>query len=259
MIGSKFGRWTVLSDAGTNKTGHRKYRCRCDCGQERTVMKSGLLRGSSQSCGCLRNEFHSKRKKTHGLSKHRLFPTWDAMMQRCYNEACHAFADYGGRGVKVCERWHDVTLFVADNEHLALPGLTLDRKDNDGSYTPGNVRWATRTEQSLNRRSNVVVTYAGRSQTIFEWARELNMPPRTLWSRLRVNDWSVADALTTPVNKTNRRASIMTYNGRTDTIFNLARQAGLNPVVVTSRIRKWGWSVDKALSTPIAIRSPRKR
>lgn len=205
LTGHKFGRWTVLRHHPERYGGQTQWLCRCDCGTERLVVRGRLIRGTSTSCGCFRSEFHSDRMTNHGMSKHRLFPTWLGMMGRCYNPDNPAYGKYGGRGITVCERWRDVASFIGDNEHLALPGLTIDRVDNDGHYEPGNCRWATRTQQALNRSSNVPITYAGRTQTIFEWARELNMRPRTLWCRIQVLRWPIEVAMTTPVLRSNRR------------------------------------------------------
>ncbi len=200
MIGQTFGRLLVLQRTNDEaKGGHITYLCRCSCGVEKKVLSYRLRNGNTRSCGCFRADFHSKRRKTHGLSKHRLFAVWQSMMARCYNVLSHAFSDYGGRGIKVCDRWHDVRYFVSDNEHLALPNLTMDRRDNDGDYSPGNVRWVSRYEQSLNRRSNVFLTHNGKTQTLFEWAREIGIPPRTLWARIRSGNWSTERALTEPV------------------------------------------------------------
>jgi hypothetical protein len=123
------------------------------------------------------------------------------MMQRCYNPANAAYASYGGRGIAVCDRWHDPVAFIADNEALALPGLSLDREGNDGDYSRENCRWATSIEQSRNRRSNVTLSFGGRTMTLFEWAAEIGIAPRTLWARIQVRGWDVERALTTPLQR----------------------------------------------------------
>jgi hypothetical protein len=201
LDGQRFGRLVVIERIpGFNKSGHAKYLCQCDCGETSSVAGMRLRRGDTVSCGCYARE-RSRAATTHGMTKHRLFPTWQSMMARCYKAHCPAFPDYGGRGIVVCDRWKDVRHFIADNEHLALPGLSIDRRDNDGPYAPENARWITRAEQSLNRRSNVHLTYQGRTQTIFEWAREIGIAPRTLWHRIRTLRWPTDKAIQTPVKQ----------------------------------------------------------
>jgi hypothetical protein len=199
ISGQRFGRWLALEKTEMDSQGHMGFLCRCDCGTEKVVKGYKLKRGDSLSCGCLRNELSSERERTHGLTKHPLFVVWCGMMNRCYSEKSPAFKDYGGRGITVCERWHSVENFVADNAPGYAPSLSLDRIDNDGSYTPENVRWADRKAQSRNRRSNVMLTYQGKTQTLFEWAAEVGIAPRTLWARIRERGWPVEKALTTPV------------------------------------------------------------
>lgn len=249
LSGEKFGRWLVVRrEPGVTNSGHARFHCRCECGNEGLVLGHQLRRGTSLSCGCLRNDLSSQRMKKHGLSNHRLFPIWDSMMQRCYNPDNAAYANYGGRGITVCNRWHDVTHFIADNEALAKPRLTLDREDNDGPYSPENTRWATRATQALNRRSNVFLTHDGRTQTLFEWAREVGIRPRTLWQRIKL-EWPIEDALTMKVDASNRRSSLITFRGYTDTLPNHARRHGVDPRVVWTRVNRYGWSLERALTT----------
>ncbi len=197
--GDTYGKWTVLSFDHVHKGGHAYFFCRCWCGKVKSVQVSRIRSGRSKDCGCDRNIVASIKLKTHGLSKHRLFPTWGAMIRRTSLTTDPAYPNYGGRGITVCNRWQDVALFIADMTPSWAHGLTIERRDNDGPYSPENCYWGSRTEQALNRRSNVHLEFDGRTQTLTEWAREIGMAPRTLWARIN-SGWSIERALTTPLS-----------------------------------------------------------
>lgn len=122
-------------------------------------------------------------------------------MARCYKPSNPAYAGYGGRGIIVCNRWHDIANFIKDNELLAKPGLSLDRIDNDGIYEPSNVKWSTPVQQALNRRSTILLTYNGKTKPLFEWARDFGINPKTLWARINTLKWSIERALTVPIRR----------------------------------------------------------
>ncbi len=141
-------------------------------------------------------------KPIHGRSgvaaKCPTYSTWKSMNRRCYYELHKSFADYGGRGVKVCERWHDFEAFMEDMGERPA-GKTLDRyPDKNGDYEPGNCRWATMTEQQRNRRSNHVITAFGETKTRVEWSESTGIKGDTIGYRLRAG-LSPEDALTLPV------------------------------------------------------------
>ena len=205
ITGERFGRLAVVRLA--EKRGRVvQWLCVCDCGKERVVSIYNLLSGNTKSCGCFQRDVAREIfwvKKTHGMERHYLYPTWRNMLARCYDTRCKAYPDYGGRGIAVCARWHDIALFVKD-VHPRPEDTSLDRIDNDGDYTVSNCRWATRTMQARNKRNNRVLTYKGVTKLFIEWIDELDMSPSTLWRRLD-KGWPVEKAFETPVNKNLRR------------------------------------------------------
>lgn len=131
----------------------RKVHCICDCGTERTIERGKW--GKTKSCGCLQRETvatRNRQSRTHGMSKTKTYRVWVAMIQRCTDPNATGYANWGGRGITVCERWrHSFEAFLADMGERP-EGCSIDRIDNGGNYEPGNVRWATALEQTQNRR-----------------------------------------------------------------------------------------------------------
>lgn len=127
-----------------------------------------------------------------------LYEVWSAMIQRCTNPRSRQYKDYGGRGITVCERWRSFPNFFADMAPRPTGGL-LDRKDNNGSYEPGNCRWATRKEQNSNRRNCIYVDCDGECVTLKEYCRRKGLRYRPIVKRIQDRGWPIELALTVPV------------------------------------------------------------
>lgn len=160
QIGEIFTRWIVIADVSV-AGGRRRYLCRCECGKEKDVDGPSLRIGVSRSCGCLTAEAATARRTTHGDTSRadgRKLPpeyiAWTSMKNRCTNEKCGHYGNYGGRGISVCEQWtQSYEVFLAHVGRRPSAEYSLDRyPDNDGNYEPGNVRWATRKQQRANQR-----------------------------------------------------------------------------------------------------------
>ncbi len=149
-----FGRLTVVSRAA-NTGGGVTWNCECSCGNKKSVRADALNGGGATSCGCWLKELGSKIHKTHGHHKNGkpspTYKSWQSMKQRCDNPKSTGFEYYGGRGIKVCERWNKFNNFLEDMGERP-EGLTLDRKDVDGNYELPNCKWASDAEQGANRR-----------------------------------------------------------------------------------------------------------
>lgn len=191
-LGQRFGRWTVMS---TDALGAHKYgiywRCVCDCGTERDVSRTSLREGDSTSCGCRARELLTK----HGKKGDPLYSRWRAMIGRTTDPNNANYANYGARGVTVCDRWRDFSAFYSDMHEGFEPHLELDRIQVDGDYGPENCRWVTRTQNQRNKRTNTRIEFGGRLLIVEEWAELLGVKSNTISARL-YRGWTPERALT---------------------------------------------------------------
>lgn len=181
LTNKRFGRLLVLGPIAKAMSG-TNYRiiwlCKCDCGTLAKVAGVNLRQNFTKECrackGC----------RVYSLTSP-LYKLWIGMKQRCHNPKNENYARYGAKGIRVCETWiKDFRAFERDMGPRPSPTHTIDRIDNEGGYSPENTRWATQVVQGNNRRSNVLVTAHGKTQTVAEWSRELGIPYARLIARV---------------------------------------------------------------------------
>ena len=197
-IGRKNNMLTVIGVADKKPTEKRwKLKCLCDCGNYTEIYPDQFNRGAVKSCGCLRRR---GTRTVDSRSKHPLYGIWNQMMGRCYRKSDKHYHLYGGRGIKVCEEWHDFWNFAKWSDSIGgrPDNEEIDRIDNDGDYCPENCRWATRKQQNSNKSNNIVIEYNGKKQTLAEWSEETGIRWGVLNHRYH-RGWSAERMLTTPV------------------------------------------------------------
>jgi hypothetical protein len=201
LTGQRFTRWLVIDRAYTPSTKGSMWNCECDCGTLRVVSLSNLRGNLSKSCGCLHRERLGNRRRTHGMSQGKSpeYAVWQNIKTRCTNKKRREYKNYGGRGIVMSPRWiTSFENFLADVGKRPSPKHTIDRIDNDRGYEPGNVRWATRTEQNQNKRNSRLVTHDGVTKTVAAWARDLGFTSDFLYYRLFNRGMSFENAISTP-------------------------------------------------------------
>lgn len=188
LTGQKFGMVNVLAfveeSGGSNK--QKMWRCRCDCGVEKIIYGS-TLRGGIKSCGCLKTT-------THGHTRTRTYRSWEAMKYRCNNPNSTAYSRYGGRGIKVCDRWMEsYENFLADMG-ICPNDRTLERVDNNKGYSPENCKWATKYEQDRNKRSSIKIEANGAIFNLKDAATMYGLHPSLIKQRAKSRHYQLQEA-----------------------------------------------------------------
>lgn len=188
LTGQSFGMLTATGPAHSNgkkRSWHFLCQCGASCTKVGTDIMKEIKRGGTPNCGCVTRQLIGKANTHHGMSKHPTYAVWRSMLARCTNPSHPAWPNYGGRGITVCDTWQNsFTPFWADMGPTYSAGLDLDRKDNDGPYSPENCHWVTRRANTMNKRNTV------RAVDIPEIARETGISTSTLYYRLH-NGWPI--------------------------------------------------------------------
>lgn len=254
VVGDQFGRLTVLSPP-VYHADKKKWvaKTKCSCGTEKYVAIYHLLSGTTLSCGCYGAEQRGKAKgaKIHGLSDTDEYRILSKIKERCYLKSCVAYKYYGARGIKVCSRWLEpkgqgFVNFVSDMGKRPSKDHSIDRIDVNGDYEPSNCRWVDKYTQARNKRSNNYLTYKGETKPLTVWAYELNINPKTLFTRI-YDGWSVEKALSTPSFEPKK----YTLDDVTLTIKEWSDKTGIPLKTLEARLSSKDWTVEKALSTPL--------
>jgi hypothetical protein len=182
---------------------------------------------------------------------------WQGMNSRCYHPGATGYARYGGRGIKVCDRWRNSFSNFYEDMGDKPKGSMLERIDNDGDYCPENCKWASFKEQMRNRSNNVEITYAGKTQCISAWEEELGFKHGTLWNRIYTYKWSIEKAISTPIPGAATKTGKIEFRGKNQTLTAHARDFGLGKTTVDARLAL-GWDLEKALTTPARPKKEKK-
>lgn len=210
LTGKRFNKLVVLERMPNGKKGRAYWKCQCDCGNTTIVSGGNLKNGGVKSCGCLR---HQPSYIVHNKSHTPLYGVWNNMKNRCTNIHDKSYKNYGGRGISICEEWKNSFQCFYDwsIKNGYKEGLTIERIDNDGNYCPENCKWIIKGEQVNNRRNNQFYTYQGKTQTLGQWCKELNLDYGRIHGRITYGNWTFERAISTPIDVSKRNKKARNY------------------------------------------------
>lgn len=200
LTNQKFGRLTAIKMI--KRENHKTYWLfKCECGNEIVIPFTYVTTGDCKSCGCYRKEkCKDNAKRTHNMSKTRMYRIWTHMKKRCYDVNAQAYMNYGDRGIKVCNEWKNnfINFYNWAINNGYREDLSIDRIDVNGNYEPSNCRWATIKEQNNNMRRNHWIYYNDEKLTMKQFSEKYNIPYDLVKNRIRYK-WSIERIINTPL------------------------------------------------------------
>lgn len=204
LTGQKFGKLLALKRVGSRRS-FALWFCVCDCGKHCEVVSHHLIGGKAKSCGCARNIKHGYARAGQVIREYMI---WAGIIQRCENRNLPEYPYYGGRGIRVCDRWRNSFVnFFDDMGPRPSKDYSIDRINPDGNYTPENCRWITRSENSKRARRNKKSKYVVKGETLVEASMRLGCIPEIVYSRIR-RGWDLEKAFTVPIRNYNQTSSV---------------------------------------------------
>lgn len=251
LTGKRFGYYTVLEKCERKPNEHLYWLCKCDCGNTRKVDHYNLLKGKSISCGCYRNKLVSKRRSKHNMTNTKLHHIWCGMRARCNNQNNHAYKDYGGRGIKVCDEWqNDFLVFynwaIKNGYKEENKGFecSIERINVDGNYEPSNCTFKNAKGQVNNRRSNISIKYKNENHTLMEWCEILDLDYSTILYRYRLfakggtDNIKTLDDVFNKINYKKNEQIKITYDNKTLTISEWSKLLNIRAKTIWDRYNK---------------------
>lgn len=186
LTGEIYGKLKVVGIAFDEPGKKKKWNCICECGNTLIVSASNLRSGHTKFCKECRRKYLSELNTIHGLSNTPIYLVWNTMLSRCERQSNRSYSDYGGKGIKVCDEWHNAAVFFKwAYENGYKPGLEIDRIDSNGDYTPGNCRFVTRLNNANNKTNNKYIEHNGEIKTLAEWSRYFGVNYKNLSRNLK--------------------------------------------------------------------------
>ena len=258
QVGDKFGRLTVTNLNSDIVKNNIKHECVCECGTIKNIRGDYLKNGNTVSCGCFRKKFNfdtiNKNKNENEYLEYKAF---QSMKQRCLNPNNKSYKNYGGRGIKICERWMErngFNNFIEDMGHKPSAKHSIDRMNNDEDYSPENCRWTTQAEQMRNTSKTLNITFRNKTQCLKDWCQELNINYHKAHDRFKAGN-SIEDILSDSKYTKNNR--LLEFNGQIKSLQDWATQYNINQSALNRRLFR-GWTIEKSLTTPMNPQNNKK-
>lgn len=245
LVSSVYNKWTVLSEAERDKHNKRVWFCVCTCGNTSKITQDNLVRNLSTQCkNC--SIINRKKKQDFLREDHRLYSIWKNMKSRINNPNRDCYNRYGGRGIKICDRWYNFLLFLEDMENSFRESLSLERINNDGDYCPENCKWATTKEQNNNQEKCLELLFEGVIYTESQLAEKTGVN-RTTIQRRRNAGYSVEEMVYGREGTKSREAKSIAYQGKYYSYKELSILTGVDKSTIAYRIKK-GYSIEEVVN-----------